>query len=141
VQSVLNACVSIDNGVVVYDSLDKYLIFTISIISKYTNLEFGADGDPLADYDLLCEYGLLDEVIATFNVEYERTNGILNMMLSDIMRDSSMESSFALLSNGITNGIDRITYSIKDKIDSFNINLGDIDPELISNLSGLLNKY
>lgn len=138
--SVLDACSKYENGYLKIDSLNKYLIFTITIISKYTNLEFGVDSDSLADYDLLCEYGLLNVVIETFETEYKATNDVLNMMQSDLERQNSVEASIASLSRGIMDSLDKIIESLSQKIDEFNFNADEIDPDALSKLSALLNK-
>ena len=137
-QAVIDACVSIENGCVKVDSLDKYIMFTIAIISRYTNLEFGADGDVLDDYDLLCEAGLLDSVLETFAPEYEKVNNILNMMLADIMRENSMEASIASVASSITNGLDRVIYALTEKINNFNIQMDDADIESINQIINML---
>lgn len=139
VQAVLDSCVSIENGFVKVNSLDKYIMFTIAIISSYTNLEFGADGDALGDYDLLCESNLLDAVLETFAVEYERVNNILNMMLADIMRENSVEASIASTAFTINNVLDGVADALKEKINSFNLQMNDLDMDSINKFFEMLN--
>lgn len=131
-QAVIDSCVFVGDGFVKVDSLDKYIMFTIAIISRYTNLEFGADGDALGDYDLLCESGLLDAVLETFATEYERVNNILNMMLSDIMRNYSTEASIASMTSTINNGLNNVIGALTDKINNFNMQMDNLDMETIN---------
>lgn len=138
-ESVIEACVVNNDGFIQVDSLDKYIMFTIVVISNYTNLEFGLDGDYLADYDKLCESGLLDIVIETFEKEYVRTNDILNMMLSDKLQHNSTEASFAALANGVNVALDKLATSLASKIDDMNLDLNNFNQETINGLLSLVN--
>lgn len=138
-ESVIEACATIKNGFVHIDSLDKYIMFTIVVISNYTNLEFGVDGDYLTDYDRLCEAELLDPIIATFDKEYARTNDILNMMLADKLQANSAESSLAMVSNGINNTLDKLINALSNKIEDMNLDLNNLNQDTISGILNLMN--
>ena len=81
--------ISYENGLVKVDSLTKYLIFSMVIISEYTDLEFTVDengkatAEAIAEYDSLCEAGLIDVVISCFAADYARANEILNYVFKD----------------------------------------------------------
>lgn len=136
---VIDACTVNNNGFIQIDSLDKYTMFTIVVISNYTNLEFGLDGDYLADYDKLCESGLLDAVIATFENEYSRANDILNMMLSDKLQNNSSEASLSALINGVNAALDKLAASLSNKIEDMNLDLNNLNQDTISGLLKLMN--
>lgn len=138
-ESVIAACTINDNGFLKVDSLDKYIMFTIVVISNYTNLEFGLEGDYLSDYDKLCESGLLDSVIATFEKEYTRSNEVLNMMLVDKLQHNSMEASFASISNGVNNTLDKLIGLLSAKIDDMNLDLNNLNQDTINGLLSLMN--
>lgn len=135
-ESVIEACTTNNNGFMHIDSLDKYIMFTIVVISNYTNLEFGVDGDYLADYDRLCEAELLDSVIATFDKEYARVNDILNMMLSDKLQANSAEAFLAVLSNSVNSTLDKLATTLSNKIEEIDLDLGNLNTDT---LNGLLN--
>lgn len=138
-ETVIDACAVNNNGFIQVDSLDKYIMFTIVIISNYTNLEFGLDGDYLSDYDRLCESELLDSVIATFEKEYVRTNDILNMMLSDKLQHNSSEASLAAFTNGISGALDKLATSLSKKIDEMNLDLSNLNQDTINGILSLMN--
>jgi hypothetical protein len=138
-ESVIDACSVNDNGFIQVDSLDKYIMFTIVVIKEYTNLEFGLDGDYLVDYDQLCEAGLLDAVIETFAQEYVRTNEILNMMLSDKLQQNSAEASLAFLASRVSGLIDKLARALSDKIDTMNLDLGNLNQDTINRILNLMN--
>lgn len=84
---VLDNCTSIIDGEIHVDSVERYLLFTISVIGMHTNLEFSYDEDSynssIYDYDALCESGLLVKIIDTFKDDYVSCQEILNMMTAD----------------------------------------------------------
>ena len=139
VESVIEACTNNNNGFIQVDSLDKYIMFTIVVISNYTNLEFGLDGDYLSDYDRLCESGLLDIVIETFSKEYARTNDILNMMLADKLQANSTDASLALITNGINNALDKLTTTLSNKVEEMDLDLSNLNEDTLNKLLKLMN--
>lgn len=138
-EAVIEACTTDNNGFITVDSLDKYIMFTIAVISNYTNLEFGVDGDYLSDYDGLCEVGLLDAVISTFDKEYARANEILNMMLSDKLQNNSTESSFAVMTNGVNNALDKLVNTLSKKVQEMNLDLSNMNQDTLNGFLNLLN--
>lgn len=137
-ESVIEACTTDNDGFVQIDSLDKYIMFTIVVISNYTNLEFGPDGDFLSDYDRLCEAGLLDAVIATFDKEYARTNEILNMLLTDKLQHNSTEASLAKVVDSANNYMDKFINVLENKIEEMNFDLSNFNQDTLKGLLKLM---
>lgn len=133
-QQVINACTEEKDGIIVVDSVTKYIIFTMVIIANYTNLEF----ETLDDYDALCEADLLNAVLATFADEYARVNDILNMMLGDMMQTNTVETAVMGVLNKVNDGMDAIIEALVNKIDEMNFDLDSIDPNMIDNVMKLL---
>lgn len=105
---VLNACsyVDEDSKLVKVDSVSRYIVFTISILSAYTNLEFSSseddEFDSLDEYDMLCQEDLLNEILHVIQAEYAVCNNILNMMMSDIVENNNTIEN--VLFNAIKDG-------------------------------------
>lgn len=137
-EAVIEACTTDSDGFIYIDSLDKYIMFTIAVISNYTNLEFGTDGDYLSDYDKLCEAGLLDAVIATFDKEYVRTNDVLNMLLADKLQNNSAEASFATIAYGLNNSMDKLIDTLNNKIKEMNLDLNNFNQDTLKGLLRLV---
>ena len=137
-ESVIEACVTNNDGFIQIDSLYKYIMFTIIVISNYTNLEFGVDGDYLSDYDRLCEAGLLDTVIATFDKEYARTNEILNILLNDKLQHNSAEASLAKAVHNVNNYIDKLVDMLKNKVEEMNLDLNNFNEDTLKGLLRLV---
>ena len=56
---------TVDNGIVKIDSVGQFIGFVVAMLVAHTNLEINIE-DPIADYDLLSEAGLLEPIIAQF---------------------------------------------------------------------------
>ena len=131
-QIVLESCANIKDSVIAIDSIQKYIIFTVTILSTYTNLEFNGDESDLDSYDALCSYQigegtLLDEIVKTFEKEYVRCNDILNMMTADLMAENNIEKQVGKFLFGISEKINDLGDSLIDKLGDFNIDLNQLD--------------
>ena len=141
-QTVLESCANMKDGVISIDSIQKYIIFTITVLSTYTNLEFDAE-DALDAYDALCSYQigdgtLLDEIVKTFEKEYVRCNDILNMMTADLMAENNIEKQVGKFLSGISEKIGDLGDSLIDKLGKFNMDLNQLD---IDKLSDIISKF
>lgn len=142
---VLDNCVSIVDDEVHIDSVDRYILFTIAVISLHTNLEFSygeEDGSVIEDYDLLCESGLLVKIIDTFKDDYTSCQEILNMMTSDILQESMT------IEKKIYNFIDTMQDVLAGAIDSLTEKFGadfinelQLDKNKLDGLFNLLSEY
>ena len=129
-QIVLESCAHISDGIITIDSVQKYIIFTITVLATYTNLEFNGDETDLDAYDLLCAYTvgdetLLDAIIKTFEKEYSRCNDILNMMTVDLMAENNIEKQVGKFLSGLSKKIE---------------NFGDLFINNMSNIPESLNQ-
>ena len=130
---VLDTCTTKGNGgLVKVDSVSRYIIFTLSIISKYTNLEFSTgediEFDSLDEYDMLCENYLLNPILEVIGAEYATCNNILNMMMADIeANNNTIEAVLGYNLEKITNSIDYLIDVLADKVDELNLDLNQID--------------
>ena len=141
-ETVVNENTKEVDGVLKHDSISAYVSFVIGTIAAHTNLEFG--DDPIADYDLLIENGLLMPIIDTFREDYTECDVLLKMALSDKLSDNNINVFMDKFLNGILNRLDAVGEVLKDKLGD--INLKDIlganfKEEDIAKLSGFLDTY
>ena len=129
--NVLNACnMRDDNGLVKVDSVSRYIIFTLSIISKYTNLEFssGEEFDSLDEYDMLCQANLLNPILDVIGAEYTTCNNILNMMMDDIVaNNNTIENVVGAVLGKLGDSADGLITALADKVGSMELDLSQID--------------
>ena len=64
------------DGIKKHDSISAYVGFVAASISAHTNLRFG--DDPIADYDLLAESGLLPQIVAMFQESHNEIDILLS---------------------------------------------------------------
>ena len=141
---VLEVCNNIDedSGLVKVDSVTRYIVFTLSILSAYTNLEFSSgedDIDSLDEYDMLCQSGLLNPILDVIGEEYAVCNNMLNMMMDDIMtNNNTMEAVMGKVLSRFEYSLDDFITVLADKVESLNIDLNQID---INKILGLIDKF
>lgn len=137
--------ISFESGLVKVDSLTKYLIFSMLMISEYTDLEFTVDengsatAEAIAEYDALCEAGLVDIVIGCFATDYARANEILNYVFKDNL--AVMNTVEAVIGNFVEdlNGyLESLAESLKNKIDGLDMDLSKFDLSQLDKIINLL---
>lgn len=143
---VLEACnTKDDSGLVKVDSVSRYIIFTISILSTYTNLEFSSDEDDefdsLDEYDMLCQNDLLNPILDVIGPEYATCNNLLNMMMADIIaNNNTIENIVGTTTKKTLEIIDYFVKRLADKVESLNLDLSQIDIDKYKGILDLLPK-
>lgn len=130
------------DGIKKNDSINQYLSFVISMLTLHTNLEFSKD--PVEDYDLLAESGLLPLVIAEFKTSYDECDILLKMALASELEDNNVNVLVGKFLNGLLNKLDGLGEVLKDTLGDFDIKSlfgADFKNEDLAKLSGFLNKY
>jgi hypothetical protein len=141
VQTVLTNCSSIKDGVVVIDSIQKYILFTMSMLVAYTNLEPDEGMNIFEAYDALCSQKvddgtLLDAIIKTFEFEYVRCNDILNMMTVDLLAENNIEKQVGKFLTNLSDKINKFGDGLIDKIGEFSMDLSQLDIDKLTNMIG-----
>ena len=125
IDEVINQCIYYDNGTFRIDNINSYVIFTMSVIDTYTNLEVY---DIEECYDILSEANLLTIIIGSFELEYNEINILFNMKRDEILENNSVEMQ-----------IGRFLNEILDKVDGFGDYLIKSMDELDINKDAILN--
>ena len=138
---VLDNCTSIVDGNIHIDSVEKYLLFTISVISMHTNLKFAHgedyDGSSISDYDTLCSSGLLVKVIDTFKDDYVACQEVLNMMTADKLQNNmTIEKKLYKFLDGVQDMLENGVNTLMDKLDLDS--LGGLNQDTLAQLYNLI---
>lgn len=135
-----------ENGIVKVDSLSKYLIFTLLMLAKYTELEFTVDEkgaateEAIKEYDALCENGLLNPIIAEFADDYARANEIVNYVFQDNLAvNNTVEAVVGKAAGYLLNIVDGLANTLSNKVDEMNFDLENLDMGQLQNVLQLLN--
>ena len=131
VASIIGDSLVYEDGVVKFDEISKYVCFTMKTIEKYTNLELSEDIED--DYDMLCEAGLLNIVIKTFDGEYDNVRLLLQMQSDYVLSDNNVESMLGKFLDKTSNKISDFSDKIVKKLEGFDVN------KIMPNLEGLSN--
>ena len=142
---VLDNCTSIIDGEIHIDSIERYMLFTISVISMHTNLEFShdedSDGNSINDYDMLCESGLLVKIIDTFKDDYATCQEILNMMTTDRLQNSvTIEKKLYMFLDAIQEIVENATNNMIEKLDIESLKDLSLDSNKLTQLYDLIGK-
>lgn len=130
------------DGIKRNDTINQYIGFVVAMIGAHTTLEFG--DDPVADYDLLAESGLLPQIIAEFKESYDESDILLKMALASELEDNNINTIIARFTDGILQKLDGVGEVLKDKLGDFDVKdiLGEtFKPEDLNKLKGFLDKY
>lgn len=129
------------DGIRKHDSVNAYISFIVASLVAHTNLVFG--DDPVEDYDLLAESGLLPQIIAEFETSHSECDIILKMILAMELEDNNINALVGKFLNDILQKLDGVGDIFKDKLGDFNLKdiLGNFKQEDLAKLKGFLNKY
>lgn len=143
-KTVLDACnTRDDDGLIKVDSVSRYIIFTITVISKYTHLEFSSgedeEYDSLDEYDMLCQNRLLNPILSVIGEEYEACNNLLNMMMDDVIaNNNTVEAVLGHALGKVTDSLDGLIDAFAEKVEEMELDLSQIDIDKFDKLKGLL---
>lgn len=129
------------DGVKRNDSINQYISFVCAMIAAHTNLEFSED--PVEDYDMLSECGLLPQIIAEFQDSYNECEVILKMALAMELEDNNINVQVGKFLNGILQRLDGVGDVLKNTLGGLDLKdiLGaDFKQEDLAKLSGFLDK-
>lgn len=135
-----------ENGLVKVDSLSKYLIFTLLMLTRYTELEFSVDEngsateEAIMEYDLLCENGLINKIIAEFEEDYARANEVMNYVFQDNLSvNNTVEAVVGKTANGVLGILDNFANTLANKVEEMDFDLSNFDMSQLDNIMKLLN--
>lgn len=121
-----------NDGLVKVDSVSRYIVFTLSVISAYTNIEFSSgeddEFDSLDEYDMLCKNHLLNPILEVIGEEYAACNNMLNMMMADIeANNNTVEAVLGHTLGKVTDSIDNLIDVFAEKVGEMDLDLSQID--------------
>lgn len=130
------------DGIKKSDSINQYISFIVAMLTSHTVLEFGED--PVEDYDLIAESGLLPQIIAEFQESYNECDILLKMALAMELEGNSINALVGKFLNNLSQKLDDAGDILAAKLGEFNFQdiLGpDFNNENLAKLTGFLDKY
>ena len=124
VMDIIAVCTDDIDDFITIDKFKMNIYFDMCILGAYTNLEITSDFDEMVmQYDELCEYGYLADIIYIFQDDYDITHTILENELEALLIQNSIDTQVVKVANKINKVIDMIS----DKFN--NIDFNSILPE------------
>ncbi len=142
VETVVSQNIEWVDGIKKIDAINEYIGFIVAVLSAHTAIEFS--DDPVADYDLLAESGLLPQIIAEFQESYAECDVLIKLARASELEDNNINMLVGRFLNGILTRLDSVGEVLKTNIG--NINLQEIlgatfKEEDLAKLKSLLDKY
>lgn len=141
VEMVVGQNIETVDGIKKYDSINAYVGFVVAMISAHTDLVWSPD--PVADYDLLAESGLLPQIITEFQESYNECDVIMKMVLAMELEDNNVNVLIGHFLDDILKRLSSVGEKFKGTLGDFNIQDilgGNIKEEDLTKLSGLIDK-
>lgn len=138
VDDIVDECIIFENGMFKFDEIDKYICFTMKVIEAYTDIELSDDIE--ADYDMLCESGLLELIIGTFKTEYDNVSVLLQMRSDYFLCGNSIESQVGKFLENVLDKVDVLVNVVVNKVETIDIENLPIQMDAITKFLKFENK-
>lgn len=136
-EMVVEQNIEVVDGIKKYNNVDAYIGFIMASIMVHTNLKCG--DDPIADYDLLAESGLLSQIVAEFQESHNEIDILLKMILASELEDNQPGVLIGRFLDGVLKKLDGATRELNGFVG--NLDLEEMfSEENVAKIVGLLNK-
>lgn len=129
IEDIVDETVIYENGLLKFNGVEQYIVYTMRCIEAYTNLELSDDLEE--DYDALCSCGLLAKILRTFDDEYQSVLSLLQMQCDYVLMDNSVTSKINVVLNSMTDTLNKIADVVEKK-------MNEINPEDLQKVTELL---
>lgn len=129
IEDIVDETVIYENGLLKFNGVEQYVVYTMRCIEAYTNLELSDDLEE--DYDVLCSCGLLAKILRTFDDEYQSVLSLLQMQCDYVLMDNSVTSKINVVLNSMTDTLKKIADGVEKK-------MNEINPEDLQKVTELL---
>ena len=129
IENIVDETVIYENGLLKFNGVEQYVVYTMRCIEAYTNLELSDDLEE--DYDALCSCGLLAKILRTFDDEYQSVLSLLQMQCDYVLMDNSITSKINVVLNSMTDTLNKIADGVEKK-------MNEINPEDLQKVTELL---
>lgn len=136
-EMVVEQSIEVIDGIKKYSNIDAYIGFIMASIVAHTNLK--CSDNPIADYDLLAESGLLTQIVAEFQESHNEIDILLKMAVTYELEDNQPGALIGRFLDGILNKLDGAAGALNEFIG--NLDLEEIfSEENVAKIVGFLNK-
>ncbi|MBQ0036430.1 MAG: hypothetical protein KBT35_05890 [Firmicutes bacterium] len=130
-----------DTGNIKVDSVSRYLLFTLSVIDKYTNINVDFK-KVTEEYDELNSNGLIELFVGEKSIiplkEYSELQTLLNMILDDTLQNNM--STQAFIQNQVTRFGTLVGITLSPIMNNIADNLNNMDEKTVEKLGKQIEK-
>ncbi len=137
-ETILDRCFTVEDGVLMCDSVLKKMMFESAMVKYHTNLDLDITSEE--DYDELRRYDLMS-IVNIYERDYEECDRLLEGMERELRAQYSVEASIAFLTNQLSDHMTELAQSLTHKIESFDMSKFGFEGVELDKLKNLLNKY
>ena len=116
---VIAHCSEYEDGNVLLNGVELYIMFHIKFIEAYTDIEFTSNY--YDDYDSLTANGLLDMIINAAMPEYNRMTEMLILQKEYVLAQNSLEAQVGRFLGDLSYQFGKFVDNIGDKISGLNL--------------------
>ena len=136
-EMIVEQNIKVVDGIKKYDSISAYIGLIVASITAHTALTFS--GNPIADYDLLAECGLLPQIVAEFQESHNEIDILLKMSLASELEDNQTSALIGRFLDGVLKRLDGASEALNGIIG--NLDLEELfNEENMAKIVGFLNK-
>ena len=136
-ETILDRCYSIEDGVLLCNSVLKRIMFELAMVKYHTDLDIEIDSED--DYDELQQSSI--NFRWGYAADYVECEEILYEMEEELKSQYSIETSIARLSNRLAENIEGVVSVITNKVNNLDTNAFGFESADIDKIKTLLNKY
>ena len=136
-EMVVEQNIEVVDGIKKYDNIDAYIGLIMASIVAHTNLK--CSNNPISDYDLLAESGLLSQIVAEFQESHNEIDILFKMALASELEDNQPGALIGRFLDSVLKKLDGATGALNGLIG--NLDLKEMfNEENIAKIVGFLNK-
>ena len=135
---IIARCSEYEEGNVLLNGVELYIIFHIKFIEAYTDIEFTSNY--YDDYDALTANGLLDMIINEALPEYNRMTEMLILQKEYVLAQNSLEAQVGRFLGDLSYQFGKFVDNIGEKISGMNLEDIDVNQDDVNKILQFVDK-
>lgn len=135
---VIAHCSEYEDGNVLLNGVELYIMFNIKFIEAYTDIEF--TNNYYDDYDALTASGLLDMIINAALPEYNRMTEMLILQKEYVLAQNSLEAQVGRFLGDLSYQFGKFIDNIGEKISGLNLEDMNVDQDDVNKIVQFVDK-
>lgn len=135
---VIAHCSEYEDGNVLLNGVELYIMFNIKFIEAYTDIEF--TNNYYDDYDALTASGLLDMIINAALPEYNRMTEMLILQKEYVLAQNSLEAQVGRFLGDLSYQFGKFVDNIGEKISGMNLEDMNVNQDDVNKIVQFVDK-